>query len=140
MILKLLSSYGAIVSKLFAYSIRGILFGIFYGLSFVFPFFKNIINEFEKETSIRSILFIDFFSTSLVTILLVSIVKRLSGQIQDTIFSIFLFYFIWIVFGYFALLALSGIKKNKQPGTRKKPKNTGKYALKKSRKKKKKQH
>ncbi len=115
MILKLLNSYSEIVSKLFAYTIGGILFGIFYGLSFVFPFFKNIINEFEKETSIRSLLFIDFFSTSLVTIILVSIVKRLSGQIQDNIFSIFLFYFIWIVFGYFALLALSGIKKKNKP-------------------------
>jgi hypothetical protein len=36
--------------------------------------------------------------------------------------SLLLFYFIWIVFGYFALLALSGLRKKKTfSGNRTKP-------------------
>jgi hypothetical protein len=36
--------------------------------------------------------------------------------------SLLLFYFIWIVFGYFALLALSGLRKKQAvPGNQAKP-------------------
>jgi len=110
---KIISWYCEKTTKLFAYTVGYILFGIFYGLSRVFPFFKNILMEYEKETSLRSILFIDFFSISLISILLVSIEKILPLQLQDDMASLLLFYFIWIVFGYFALLALSGLRKKK---------------------------
>ncbi|GEM_PF-1465861 len=134
MIGKLINGYCQITVKLFAYTIGGILFGIFYGLSLVFPFFKNILNEYENETSPKSVLFIDFFSISLISIFLVSIEKRLPVKYQDNISSILLFYFIWIVFGYFALYALAGIKKKNKPVAGKKTNTGGKY--KKRRKKK----
>jgi len=135
MIGKLINWYCQVTVKLFAYTIGGILFGIFYCLSLVFPFFKNILNEYESVTSPKSVLFIDFFSISLISIFLVSIEKRLPIQYQDNIFSILLFYFIWIIFGYFALLALAGIKKKNRPATQKKPKNMSRNTLKKQRKK-----
>jgi hypothetical protein len=111
-------------TKLFAYTIGYMLFGIFYGLSRVFPFFRNILLEFEREreTSLRAILFIDFFSISLISIFLVLIEKSLPVRFQDNMASLLLFYFIWIVFGYFALLALSGLRKKKTfSGNRTKP-------------------
>jgi len=110
---KIISWYCEKTTKLFAYTIGYILFGIFYGLSRIFPFFRNILMEYEKETSLRSILFIDFFSISLISILLVLIDKVLPIRLQENMASLLLFYFIWIVFGYFALLALSGLKKKK---------------------------
>ena len=119
---KIISWYCDKTTKLFAYTIGYILFGIFYGLSRVFPFFRNILMEFEKETSLRSLLFIDFFSISLISIFLVLIEKILSIRFQDNMSSLLLFYFIWIVFGYFALLALSGLRKIKTaPGNQAKP-------------------
>ncbi len=109
-------------TKLFAYTIGYMLFGIFYGLSRVFPFFRNILLKFERETSLRAILFIDFFSISLISIFLVLIEKSLPVRFQDNMASLLLFYFIWIVFGYFALLALSGLRKKKIfSGNRTKP-------------------
>jgi hypothetical protein len=108
---KIINWYCDKTTKLFAYTIGYILFGIFYGLSRIFPFFRNILTEFEKETSLRSILFIDFFSISLISIFLVLIEKSLPIRFQDNMASLLLFYFIWIVFGYFALLALSGLRK-----------------------------
>jgi hypothetical protein len=110
---KIISWYCDKTTKLFAYTIGYILFGIFYGLSRIFPFCRNILMEYEKETSLRSILFIDFFSISMISLLLVMIEKRLPIQLQDNMVSLLLFYFIWIIFGYFALLALSGLRKKK---------------------------
>jgi hypothetical protein len=110
---KIINWYCDKTTKLFAYTIGYILFGIFYGLSRVFPFCRNILMEYEKETSLRSILFIDFFSISMISLLLVMIEKRLPIQLQDNMASLLLFYFIWIIFGYFALLALSGLRKKK---------------------------
>ena len=110
---KIINWYCDKSTKLFAYTIGYILFGIFYGLSRVFPFCRNILMEYEKETSLRSILFIDFFSISMISLLLVMIEKRLPIQLQDNMASLLLFYFIWIIFGYFALLALSGLRKKK---------------------------
>jgi hypothetical protein len=110
---KIISWYCDKTTKLFAYTIGYILFGIFYGLSRIFPFCRNILMEYEKETSLRSILFIDFFSISMISLLLVMIEKRLPIQLQDNMASLLLFYFIWIIFGYFALLALSGLRKKK---------------------------
>ncbi len=109
-------------TKLFAYTIGYMLFGILYGLSRVFPFFRNILLKFERETSLRAILFIDFFSISLISIFLVLIEKSLPVRFQDNMASLLLFYFIWIVFEYFALLALSGLRKKKIfSGNRTKP-------------------
>lgn len=110
---KIISWYCDKTTKLFAYTIGYILFGPFYCLSRVFPFFRNILMEYEKEASLRSILFIDFFSISLISILLVLIDKILPLRLQDNMAGLLLFYFIWIVFGYFALLALSGLSKKK---------------------------
>ena len=110
---KIISWYCDKTTKLFAYTIGYMLFGIFYGLSRVFPFFRNILTEFEKETSLRSILFIDFFSISLTSIFLVLIEKSLPIRFQDNKASLLLFYFIWIVFGYFALLVLPGLRMKK---------------------------
>ena len=119
---KIINWYCDKSTKLFAYTIGYILFGIFYGLSRVFPFCRNILMEYEKETSLRSILFIDFFSISLMSIFLVLIEKILPIRFQDNMSSLLLFYFIWIVFGYFALLALSGLRKIKTaPGNQAKP-------------------
>ena len=119
---KIINWYCDKTTKLFAYTIGYILFGIFYGLSRIFPFFRNILMEYEKETSLRSILFIDFFSISLISIFLVLIEKNLPIRFQDNMASLLLFYFIWIVFGYFALLALSGLRKKKTfSGNRVKP-------------------
>jgi hypothetical protein len=119
---KIINWYCDKTTKLFAYTIGYILFGIFYGLSRIFPFFRNILMEYEKETSLRSILFIDFFSISLISIFLVLIEKNLPIRFQDNMASLLLFYFIWIVFGYFALLALSGLRKKKtSSGNRVKP-------------------
>ena len=111
---KIINWYCDKSTKLFAYTIGYILFGIFYGLSRVFPFCRNILMEYEKETSLRSILFIDFFSISLMSIFLVLIEKILPMRLQDNMAGLLLFYFIWIVFGYFALLALSGLRKKKR--------------------------
>ncbi len=110
---KIINWYCDKTTKLFAYTIGYVLFGIFYGLSRIFPFFRNILMEYEKETSLRSILFIDFFSISFISIFLVLIDKILPLRLQDNMSSLLLFCFIWIVFGYFALLALSGLRKKK---------------------------
>ena len=119
---KIISWYCDKITKLFAYTIGYILFGIFYGLSRVFPFCRNILMEYEKETSLRPMLFIDFFSISLISILLVLIEKILPIRFQDNMSSLLLLYFIWIVFGSFALLALSGLRKEKTLlGSRVKP-------------------
>ena len=119
---KIINWYCDKSTKLFAYTIGYILFGIFYGLSRIFPFCRNILMEYEKETSLRSILFIDFFSISLMAIFLVLIEKILPIRFQDNMSSLLLFYFIWIVFGYFALFALSGLRKIKiTPGNQAKP-------------------
>ncbi len=106
-----LSWYWELNFIVFAYTIGNILFAIVYLISFLVWPLKSIILEYNETGSNKSVLIINFVSTSVFTMFFVFIEYYLNPLPQSGFFEMLLVYIAWLFLGFFALYLLADYKR-----------------------------
>ena len=96
---------------LFAYTIGYGLFAIVYFISLVVWPLKSIVIEYKEKASIKSVLIINFISTSVFTMFFIFIEYYLNPLPQIQFFEMLGIYIAWLLLGFFALYLLADYKR-----------------------------